>query len=165
MTIIVGDRVTIKANSAHVAPGSQGTVRGIIKETGNLLVDVDGRGRVSFLPTEVEELHGEPVAMEPVDNGTESPLETLLTDDEPKKRTLSEEARQKVSKAQRERHARATMALAVIEGGDTDWTREAATAVRLVLGRAATAQAPTATLSRMLSVIKHLEGEDKEARA
>jgi hypothetical protein len=43
-----GARVTIGRNDAKVAPGSTGVVIGTVSETGNVLVDVDGRGRVAF---------------------------------------------------------------------------------------------------------------------
>jgi hypothetical protein len=43
-----GTQVKIGRNDAKVAPGSVGVVIGLAKETGNVLVDVDGRGRVAF---------------------------------------------------------------------------------------------------------------------
>lgn len=46
-----GDQVVVGRNDAHVAPGTTGTVIGVKRETGNVLVDVDGRGRVALLPS------------------------------------------------------------------------------------------------------------------
>lgn len=43
-----GELVTIRANDAKVKPGSTGRFIGISEASGNLLVDVDGRGRVAF---------------------------------------------------------------------------------------------------------------------
>jgi hypothetical protein len=53
-TIEPGTRVTILANDCKVAPGSHGRVAGRHPETGNLLVDVDGRGRVAFASDQVQ---------------------------------------------------------------------------------------------------------------
>ena len=82
----IGDTVTVLQNDARVAPGSVGRYIGIIEETGCLLVDVEGRGRVSFTPDSVRDGHGEAVVVQP-------------------KRVFSPETRERMSQGQRARHA------------------------------------------------------------
>ena len=58
MVLQVGDQVKIGANDAKVQRGSIGRFVGVSAETGNLLVDVEGRGRVAFTRDSVMTIDG-----------------------------------------------------------------------------------------------------------
>ncbi|MGE0541242.1 MAG: hypothetical protein AB7R89_13795 [Dehalococcoidia bacterium] len=64
MTLQVGDPVRIGENDAKVRKGATGRFVGISKDSGNLLVDVDGRGRVAFTMDSVMSLNSMQGAMQ-----------------------------------------------------------------------------------------------------
>lgn len=61
MALAPGQRVKVRRNDAHVGAGAEGRFLRVVPETGNLLIDVDGRGRVALTPDSVTTLAGTPV--------------------------------------------------------------------------------------------------------
>ena len=93
-----GERVTIGPNDAKVVIGSAGRFVRVVEETGCLLVDIDSRGRVAFRPESVTRLDAPPVA-------TEQPAEQAPRRmGRPPGTRMSDEARARMSEAQRKRH-------------------------------------------------------------
>lgn len=76
-----GDPVRISHNDAKVRAGSTGRYLGIVPETGNLLVDVDGRGHVAFTKDSVMSMNGAAVTV----------AQRAATKPEPRRVTLSRE--------------------------------------------------------------------------
>lgn len=58
MTLQPGEQVRVLKNDARVKPGSEGRFVGVSEASGNLLVDIDGRGRVSFTKDSVMSMQG-----------------------------------------------------------------------------------------------------------
>lgn len=63
MALRIGDRVRVSKNDAKVAPGSTGRYIGVSEDSGNLLVDIDGRGTVSFTKDSVMTMQGAAVTV------------------------------------------------------------------------------------------------------